>query len=119
MDDVHHQLEALCEEVEKQLKAKLHLHIGTLVRQYLPQVWVFETEAGSCTVYIDEEGNARVWQGADKRRDITLVWRLDALAGVLESRDRSSLQPGDYPAVFVQSDKGRAAFNYLKKEFGL
>ncbi len=119
MEGIHRQLEALCEEVEKQLKSKLHLQIGNLVRQYLPQVWVFETELGSCSVFIDTEGNARVWHGAERDRDITLIWRLDSLKKVLETKDRTSVPPGDYPTVLVQTQKGRAAFNYLKKDFGL
>jgi len=119
MDGIHSQLEALCEEVERQLKSKLHLQIGNLVRLYLPQTWVFETELGECSIYIDVDGNARVWRGVEHDRDITLIWRYDALAKVLESKNRSSVQPGDYPTVLVQTEKGRAAFNYLKKEFGL
>lgn len=119
MDGIQRQLEHLCEEVEKQLKSKLHLQIGNLVRQYLPQTWIFETELGACSIYIDVDGNARVWHGAERERDITLIWRFDALAKVLESKDRSSVEPGDYPTVLVQTEKGRAAFNYLKKEFGL
>ncbi len=119
MDKVQTQLESLCREVERQLKAKLRTEVGALVKEYLPQAWVFETELGSCTVYIDGEGNARVWRGADKERDLTLQWRCDALVRALESKDGLSVEPEEYPNVFVQTDKGRAAFNYLRKEFGL
>lgn len=119
MDDLHHQLELLCEELDLQLKPKLRGEMQAIISEYLPQVWVFETEVGSCTIFIAADGNSRVWPGAEPDRDVTLRWRHDALAKVLKSRSRSSIEPGDYPDVLVQTDKGRAAFKYLKKEFGL
>ena len=119
MDDLHHELELLCEDLDKQLKPKLHSEMGELISEYLPQVWVFVTELGACTIFIAADGNARVWRGAEPDRDVTLRWRYDALAKLLKSRNRSSIESGDYPDVLVQTDKGRAAFNYLKKEFGL
>ena len=119
IDDLHHQLELLCEELDRQLKPKLHGQMGEIISKYLPQVWVFETELGACTIVIAADGNARVWRGAEPNRDVTLQWRYDALARVLKSRSRSSIEPGDYPNVLVQTEKGRAAFNYLKKELRL
>lgn len=119
VDDLQHQLELLCEELDRQLKPKLHGQLGAIISEYLPQIWVFETEKGACTIFIAADGNARVWPGAEHKRDVTLRWRYDSLARVLKSRDRSSMEPGDYPDVLVQTEKGRAAFRYLKKEFGL
>ena len=119
MDRTHLLLTKLCEDIEKQLKPKLHGNMEALIVGYLPQVWVFETEIGACSVFIDTEGYARVSAGADRDRDVTLRWRYEALAKVLESRNRDSIELGDYPDVVVHTDKGRAAFNYLKKEIGL
>lgn len=93
--------------------------MGLIVHDYLPQAWVFETEYGACTLFLDTEGNARVFPGAHEGRDVTIRWKHDSLASVLESRNRSSVSDGDNPDVFVQTDKGRAAFNYLRKEIGL
>jgi len=119
MDRIHFLLTDLCEEIEKQIKAGLRGAIEMLVIGYLPQVWVFETEIGACSLFIDTEGNARVFPGADKDRDVTIRWRHEALTKVLQSRSRNSLEPGDYADVLVHTDKGRAAFNYLRKEIGL
>jgi hypothetical protein len=116
---VHQLLSDLCEDLEKQVKPNLMGAMGNLVNGYLPQVWVFESEYGSCTLFLDIEGYARVFPGADKDRDVTLRWRNDAFETVLESRSRDSLAAGDYPDVIVHTDKGRAAFNYLRKEIGL
>ena len=119
MDALQHQLELLCEELDEQLKPKLHGQMGAIISQYLPQAWVFETEMGSCTIFVTADGKARVWPGAETNRDVTLRWRYDALAKSLKSRNRSSIEPGDYPDVLVQTEKGRAAFKYLKRELGL
>lgn len=119
MDRVQQLLAGLCEEIERQIKPNLWGVKGFLVRGYLPQMWVFETEYGECTLFLDSEGNARVFSGSDKNRDVTIQWKRDSLAAVLETRSRASIPAGDYPNVFVHTEKGRAAFNYLKKEIGL
>jgi hypothetical protein len=112
-------LTGLCEEIERQVKPNLRGLMGLLVHGYLPQVWVFETENGSWTLFLDTEGNARVFPGTDQDRDVTIRWKHDSLVSVLESRSRSSVSDSDYPDIFVQTEKGQAAFNYLKKEIGL
>jgi len=60
-----------------------------------------------------------VFPGADPDVDVTIHWRKDALESILASRNRDSVSAGDYPDVTVHTDKGRAAFNYLKKAIGL
>jgi len=119
MDRVHQLLTELCEEIERQVKPNLRGLKGLIVTGYLPQVWVFETEYGASSLFLDTEGNARVFPGAERDRDVTIQWKHDALVSVLESRSRGSVSDGDYPNVFVHTDKGRAAFNYLKKYVGL
>jgi hypothetical protein len=119
MDRAHQLLANLCEDVERQIKPNLQGAMGDLVHDYLPQVWVFETEFGACTLFLDTEGNARVFPGPAQDVDVTIRWRKDALEAVLGSRNRDSVLPGDYPDVTVHTDKGRAAFNYLKREIGL
>jgi len=119
MDRVQRLLTVLCEELERQVKPNLRGIKGVLVHGYLPQVWVFETEIGACSIFIDTEGNARVFPGAEKDPDVTILWRHEPLVKVLEFGSRDSLEPGDYADVLVHTDKGRAAFNYLRKEIGL
>jgi hypothetical protein len=119
IDRVHQLLTNLCEDIERQIRPNLSGAMGNLVRGYLPQVWVFETECGTYTLFLDTEGNARVFPGADREVDVTIRWRKDALESMLASRNRDSVLPGDYPDVTVHTDKGRAAFNYLKREIGL
>jgi len=119
MERAHQLLTNLCEDIERQVKPNLQGAMGNLVHDYLPQVWVFETEFGACTLFLDTEGNARVFPGTAQDVDVTIRWKKDALVSVLASRNRDSVSPGDYPDVAIHTDKGRAAFNYLKKEIGL
>lgn len=119
MDRVQQLLSGVCEDIEGQVKSRLHGGIAELVRDYLPQVWVFETECGACTLLVDTEGYARVHPGSDRSRDVTIIWRRESLESVLASRSRDKLKAGDYPDVLVNTEKGRAAFNYLKREIGL
>jgi len=119
MDRVHQLLTGLCEELEQQLKPNLWGVKGLLIRGYLPQTWVFETEYGESTLFMDAEGNARVFPGPCHNRDLTIRWKRDSLLSVLESRSRDSIPEGDYPDVVVQTERGRVAFNYLKKNIGL
>ena len=119
MDRVHHLLAELCEDIEKQIKPALRGAISILISGYLPQNWVFETDRGSCTLFLDTEGNARVFPGPDKNPDVTIKWNCDSLVSVLKTRSRDSISPGNYPDVFIHTEKGRAAFNYLRKEIGL
>lgn len=119
MNHAHRLLTDLCEDIERQMKSGLRGSMEDLVHGYLPQIWVFETEYGVCSLFLDTEGNARVFPGPAPDADVTIRWRRDALESVLASRSRASVLAGDYPDVTVHSDKGRAAFNYLKKEIGL
>ncbi len=119
MDNVHHLLSELCDDIERQIKPALRGGLSVIIGGYLPQNWVFETERGACTLFLDTEGNARVFPGPDKNRDVTIKWSYDLLETVLRTRNRESIPSGDYPDVFVHTEKGRAAFNYLKKEIGL
>ena len=119
MDRVQMLLEQICPEIETQLKPHLRGLAGPIIGTYLPQNWVFETEAGSCTLFVDAEGNARVYLEAGSDRDVTVQWKQDSLTALLESRSLQSVQPGDYPNVIVHSNKGRTAFNLLRKRFGL
>jgi hypothetical protein len=116
---VHELLTDLCKDIEKQIKPNLQELKGSFVRGYLPQAWVFETECGACTIFLDSEGNVRVLSGSTPDADVTLHWRKDALESVLALRKRDLVSSGDYPNVTVRTDKGRVAFNFLKKEIGL
>lgn len=47
---------ALCEDIEAQVKPNLIGRMAEITHEYLPQIWVFETECGACTLFLDTEG---------------------------------------------------------------
>lgn len=109
----------LCPEIERRLKPNLRGIRGLFVQGYLPQMWVFETEAETVTFSVDSQGNAQVRQGTFQSPDVVIRWKHDFLASVLRTRNRASVPGGIHPIFMFHTAKGRAAFNYLRGRFGL
>jgi len=113
-------LNLICSEIEGQLKPALaNFFKGMIVRGYLPQNWVFETESESTTLTVDTGGNASVLSGASQFRDVTIRWHHDLLRSVLQTRNRSSIPYGQVPQVICHTQKGQTAFNFLRQRLGL
>lgn len=112
-------LGSLSYEVESQVKPALKGLTGIIVRGYLPQVWVFETESEVATLRVDLQGNVSTESGGASNRDVTIRWTHDLLATILRSRNRNAIPYGAYPEVKYHTAKGRAAFNYLRSRLGL
>lgn len=106
-------------EIESQLKPALGGLTGVIVRGYLPQIWVFETESEKATLIVDSQGNVSAEPGGSFNRDVTIRWTHDMLAIILRSRNRNAIPYGAYPEVTYHTPKGRAAFNYLRRRVGL
>ena len=112
-------LGSLSHEIESQLKPALRGLGGLIVRGYLPQAWVFETEAEIATLMVDAQGNVSTQPSAPLHRDVTIRWKHDFLSSVLRTRSRASVPGGIRPVVMFHTPKGRRAFNYLRGELGL
>jgi hypothetical protein len=110
----------ICSEIEGQLKPALgDFFKGMIVRGYLPQTWVFETESESTTLTVDATGNTSLMSGASQLRDVTIRWHHDLLRSVLQMRNRSSVPSGQAPQVICHTQKGQTAFNFLRQRLGL
>jgi len=112
-------LSGFCVQAEAELKPKLQGFTGMILGGFLPQVWVFETESESVTVIADANGRVTIRPGDGLQRDLTIRWKEDLLCGVLETRSRRGVPIGEVPTVIRHSQKGGAAFNYLKGRLGL
>ena len=113
-------LRPICSEIEGQLKPALaDFFKGMIVRGYLPQTWIFETESESTTLTVDTAGNASVMSGASQFRDVTIRWHHDLLRSVLQTRNRLSVPLGQAPQVVCHTQKGQTAFNFLRQRLGL
>jgi len=109
----------LCPELESELEPNLRGIKGLLIQGYLPQIWVFETEAETVTLAVDGQGNALVRQSGSYGSDVTIRWKHDFLASVLRTRNRASIPGGVRPIVMFHTPKGRKAFDFLRGRLGL
>jgi len=110
---------AICPEIEQYLKPNLRGVQGLVLLSFLPQVWVFETEHCTSSLIVDREGDTSVQIGGRVDRDVTIKWKHDSLASVLKTRSSSSVPHGERPTIMLHSGKGRAAFDFLRRRFGL
>jgi hypothetical protein len=111
-------LEKAAREVESQLKPQLSGLFGGMIRAYLPQTWVFETEEGTTTLVVDAKGSAHASNGMGASPDLTVHARHAALARALKERKREGLPPGAISAT-PHTEKGRMAFQFFRSRLGV
>src|SRR5256885_10785079 len=118
MGSVADLLSGMCPEIEGQLKPNLRGFFGGMIRAYLPQAWVFTTEAEAVTLYVDAEGNVSVGGGRAFSPDVIVQGTNAALVAALSTRNAAMVPPGSIKARPVTS-KGSMAFTFLRNRFGL
>jgi hypothetical protein len=111
-------LAAITPEVEKELKPRLQGFLGSFVRAYLPQHWVFETEQDAATVEIATTGAVRVLPGPFPAPDVTVHAPKHRLEELLTRKSRPANLPTDVRAV-PHTAKGKVAFDQVRSRFGL
>jgi hypothetical protein len=111
-------LEKVAPEIEKELKPRLKGLIGSFVRAYLPQVWVFETEKDSATVRVETSGSVTVSPTSAPSPDVSIHAPKALLQKILTSRTRPETVPEDVRIV-PHTTKGRVAFDQVRARFGL
>jgi hypothetical protein len=111
-------LGTIAPDIEKELKPRLQGLIGSFVRAYLPQVWVFETDEDSATVHVAATGAVRVAPGSAPSPDVTIHAPKARIEKLLTSRARPASVPTDVRIV-PHTTKGRVAFDQVRGRFGL
>lgn len=111
-------LRAAAKEFEPEIQRRLSGLLGGFVRAYLPQAWVFRTEAEAVTLRVDASGKVRVDPGADPTPDVTIEIPWARLRVALTQRSRAAVPPGPL-TVTPHTAKGKAAFDYLRGRLGL
>jgi hypothetical protein len=104
--------------VEAQLKPQLSGFFGGVVRSYLPQRWVFETDDGVATLGVESSGAVWAKAGADPTPDVVIRTSHAKLAHALTTRSREGLPPGEV-TVEAKTSKGRTAFDFTRRRLGL
>jgi hypothetical protein len=110
-------LEKLVPDIEKELQPRLQGFLGSFVRAYLPQVWVFETEEGATSVRIEPTGLVTVHPGATPAPDVTVKGSHADLKRILSSRSKGAAPPNEL-TVTAHTGKGRAAVSQVRARFG-
>ena len=104
--------------IEDQIKPNLRGLIGIMVTGYLPQNWVFVTEEETVTLSIDKKGNAVVISEAVDNPDATIETDHKYLSTALKNMSRPDFPP-ERLEVTLHTPKGKTAYGYLRKHFGL
>lgn len=105
-------------EFEPELNNRLKGVFGGIIRAYLPQIWVFETEDGSASLHVSRLGEVSVTAGSSPHPDVTVKIPHDRLVAALKTRNRDTVPPGPL-TVTPHTAKGKTAFDYLRSRLGL
>jgi len=118
MPSIRPLLDRLVPEVQREAKQALSGFLtGAVVRGYLPQAWIFETEDEKVTFFVDSDGNARTIEGAVDNPDVGIRGPSEDMAVVL--RDRQMPEGAGQRILYKHyTSKGRAAWTFLKNRFG-
>lgn len=118
MGRIEELLKATAAQVEPEVQKQLKGLFGGIVRNYLPQEWVFRTEHEVAALRVDGSGHVTVATAASAHPDVTVEIPQDRLVAALTTRDRSKVPPGPL-SVTPHTAKGKAAFDYLRSRIGL
>lgn len=110
-------LAPVCPEVEAQLRPHLEGFFGGIIRGYLPQDWVFKSEAESVTVRVAKDGTVRVLGGASPSADVTIKSTLTTFRIAIASRQRGSVDSTSVEILY-HSRKGKTAFDFVRSRLG-
>jgi len=118
MGTIEEALRAAGRDFEPEIRQRLSGWLGGMIRQYLPQSWVFRTEHEVASLTVDAAGSVSVAAGAVPHPDVTIEVPHDRLLAALTQRKREAVPPGPIQ-VTPHSAKGKAAFDYLRGRLGL
>jgi hypothetical protein len=119
MSELRDLLEGICPRIEDQLRPHLSSLFSRMIRSYLPQTWIFHTEKDTATLRVDASGKASAMEGSSPDSDVQIDWTHAQLVAALARQSSAEIPSGPAPSIAFQSDKGRAAFDFLRKRLGL
>ncbi len=105
--------------LEAQLRSRLRGFFGSILRQYLPQTWVFRTEGEVASLHVDAQGTVGVSPGTRLPADVTIEARHERLRRALAERSSAGRDEDGPVRVVAHTAKGKAAYSLLKDRLGL
>jgi hypothetical protein len=118
MNDLEGLLRDAGRQIEPELQRRLKGLLGGIIRSYLPQAWVFETDNGTASLVVDRDGTVSVTGGAASHPDVTVKIPHDRLVAALTTRNKDLVPPGPL-TVTPHTSKGKTAFDVLRSRLGL
>jgi hypothetical protein len=118
MSCVEEVLRGVAPNLETEVKSRLRGFFGAMLRHYLPQTWVFQTEDGTASLCVDGQGAVSVVAGPVTPADVTVEVGHDRLRRMLTTRTRDPTASGPL-TVTPHTAKGKAAFGYLRERLGM
>jgi len=113
-------LAGISPNVESELRARMNGFLGGIVRAYLPQTWVFQTEKEAVSLIVGRDGRVSVVPAASPEPDVTVEAAHDELRTLLGRKDRGPTRtPPRSLKVTPHTAKGRTAFDFLRSRFGV
>lgn len=108
----------ICAEVQAKLQGALKGFVGSFVRGYLPQAWVFRTEKEFVTFSVGRDGNASVAEGDTSAPDVVITVDHAYLCEALRTRKKPEAECATFEVKFC-TGKGETAFQYVRGQIGL
>ena len=118
MGDLEELLRTAAARFEPQIQKQLRGLLGGIVRNYLPQEWVFRTEKEVAVLRVDRDGHASTGSAPSVHPDVTVEVPYKRLEAALRTGDPTKVPPGPVH-VTPHTAKGKAAFDYLRSRLGL
>ena len=112
-------LRDLAPALERQVQSRLRGFFGGMLAGYLPQTWVFRTEAEVASLRVDEGGAVVVFTEEKTPADVTVEVDHDRLRRSLTERTGPASPDGGRILVTAHTAKGKVAYGLLKDRLGL
>ena len=119
MSSINSLLDGVCFDIESRLMPRLSGLQRFLIIQFLPQIWVFETEDQAVSLIVDQQGRAFTQAMNRVDRDVTIRWKHEYLASVLKTKSTSFVPLDEHPTIIFHTQSGRTAFDFLREQVGL
>lgn len=116
-------IEALLREsapaLETQVRSRLGGFFGAILRQYLPQTWVFRTETEVASLHVDAQGSVGVTAGERLPADVTIELEHERLRRALTRQPAPPHEEERPVRITAHTAKGKATYGLLKDRLGL
>lgn len=100
-------------------RQQLNGPFADLIRSFLPQTWIIQTESGLLSLTMDSTGNVELKVNSDDSYDVLVIASTEELLKAQEQAATGSPPPAPIGKVQFGSDSGQIAYAFLRTRFGV